>query len=82
MNICHRGVARSSLSDDNHYFFTMLREFLIGLAGLVILAIVLDLIFARLDDPREPPRVSPGVPLIGHLIGFLYNGFEYYNILR
>ncbi|KAF7531988.1 hypothetical protein G7054_g8363 [Neopestalotiopsis clavispora] len=59
----------------------MLREFLIGLAGLVILAIVLDLIFARLDDPREPPRVSPGVPLIGHLIGFLYNGFEYYNIL-
>lgn len=60
----------------------MLQELLIGLVCIIVLAYSLELLFARLDDPREPRRVSPGVPLIGHVIGFLYNGFDYYEILR
>ena len=60
----------------------MLREVLIGLPCVVVLAYILDLLFARLDNPREPRRVSPAIPVVGHVVGFLYHGFDYYEILR
>ncbi|KAI1333963.1 cytochrome P450 [Xylariaceae sp. FL0016] len=59
----------------------MLREILLGLTCVVVFAYGLDVIFAYLDDPREPPRVSPTIPIVGHVVGFLYYGFDYYDIL-
>lgn len=30
-------------------------------------------------DPKEPPLIAPRIPLIGHVIGLLYNGTGYYS---
>ncbi|KAL4874714.1 cytochrome P450 [Aspergillus karnatakaensis] len=61
----------------------MLREVLLGLAGLFLLAYNLEYFVAQRDDPREPRRLSPSipVPIIGHVLGFFRHGFGYYNYL-
>ncbi|KAI0124113.1 cytochrome P450 [Xylariales sp. AK1849] len=59
----------------------MLREMLLSLVGVIILAYSVELLFVFLDDPREPRRVSSTVPIIGHFLGFMYHGFDYYDIL-
>lgn len=33
-------------------------------------------------DPREPPLISPKIPLIGHVIGILRHGLPYYAKAR
>ncbi|KAH7371921.1 cytochrome P450 [Pyrenochaeta sp. MPI-SDFR-AT-0127] len=48
-----------------------------GFASL-ILAIAVDFLLAIRDDPREPPRLRPKVPLIGHLIGIFRYGLGRY----
>ena len=60
----------------------MLREASLGLAGVVILAYGIDYLFSRFDDPQEPRRVTPRLPVIGHMLGILRYGFNYYNITR
>lgn len=60
----------------------MLREVSFALVGVTILAYVVEWVFSFLDDPREPRRVSPTVPVLGHVIGFLRYGFDYYHITR
>ncbi|KAI5468182.1 cytochrome p450 monooxygenase [Mariannaea sp. PMI_226] len=57
----------------------MLREISLVLAGVVILAYSIEFLFIWFDDPREPRRIAPRIPIIGHLIGFLQDGFDYYN---
>ena len=51
----------------------------------VAIAVLLALIFAvRLlqssVDGREPPLVSPSVPVLGHVLGLLRYGVPYYAI--
>ncbi len=33
------------------------------------------------QDPREPPLIRPGIPLIGHLVGMIRDGSAYYGKL-
>lgn len=33
-------------------------------------------------DPREPPVLYPRIPFIGHIIGLLTKGAQYYKITR
>jgi hypothetical protein len=53
-------------------------------AGIAILAYGIDFLFGQFDDPREPRRITPKVPVpvIGHILGVLRYGFNYYNLLR
>jgi hypothetical protein len=61
----------------------MLREAsLVGLAAVVILVYGIDFLFSHFDDPREPRRVTPKVPVIGHFLGLLRYGWDYYSLTR
>ena len=60
----------------------MLPEVSLVLAGIVILAYIVEWSFGYSDDPREPRRVPPTVPILGHVVGFLRYGFDYYHITR
>ncbi|GAB1206328.1 hypothetical protein APSETT445_005013 [Aspergillus pseudonomiae] len=52
---------------------------IIGFTLLVgLLASTLLFIQRRKLDPREPPLVSSAIPLVGHLLSFLYYGLEYF----
>lgn len=55
---------------------------LIGFASIVILGYSIDRIFSYLDDSREPRRIHPKVPVIGHFLGLLRYGWDYYGIIR
>ncbi len=61
---------------------TMIRELAYGIAGLVLLAYTVDFLFSLGDDPREPPRIRPKVPLVGHLLGIMGSGPVYYSQTR
>lgn len=60
----------------------MLRELLYGLVGVVLLAYTLELTSALFDDPREPPRVSSRIPVIGNVLGLLRHGTKHYIATR
>ncbi|KAH8882198.1 cytochrome P450 [Thozetella sp. PMI_491] len=55
----------------------MLREVIYGLAGLIGLVITVDFLFNFQDDPSEPPRVHPKIPVLGHFLGLLRYGTGY-----
>ncbi|RDW86488.1 cytochrome P450 [Aspergillus mulundensis] len=59
----------------------MLREEILVVIAIYILAYSIEYIFALFDAAREPRRVNPSipVPIIGHFLGFLRHGFGYYN---
>lgn len=53
----------------------------LGVAIAVLLALVLCVrLFQTPVDGREPPLVSPGIPLFGHVLGLLKYGVPYYAI--
>ncbi|KAK4185839.1 cytochrome P450 [Podospora australis] len=56
---------------------------ILGTAGIAVLAYGIDFLYSYFDDPREPRRITPKipVPVVGHVLGLLYYGFNYYNIL-
>ena len=56
----------------------MFREIIYALLGLGALAFAIEIISAFFDDPREPPRVFSRIPLLGHAIGLLRNGTQYF----
>ncbi|KAK6951820.1 hypothetical protein Daesc_006345 [Daldinia eschscholtzii] len=56
----------------------MLRELIYGSIGLVLLAYALDYVLRFVDDAREPKRVNPRVPLIGHVLGLTKYGSSYF----
>lgn len=60
----------------------MIRELAYGFAGLVFLAYAVDLFLSIKDDPLEPRRIRPKVPLIGHILGLMQHGPTYYNHMR
>ncbi|KAE8419648.1 cytochrome P450 [Aspergillus pseudocaelatus] len=54
----------------------------IGFTLLVaLLASIFVFVQRRKLDPREPPAVSSAIPLVGHLVSFLYYGLEYFAIM-
>ncbi|KPM36728.1 hypothetical protein AK830_g9850 [Neonectria ditissima] len=57
----------------------MLREIAYSLTGFVLLAFATEWALTLFDDPREPKRVQPRVPLLGHLLGMMQYGASYYN---
>ncbi len=73
---------QSSLPQSYISDLKMLREVAYGLAGLAFIAFAIDFLFRLRDDPREPPRLGPKVPLIGHVIGMMQYGSAYYNKTR
>ena len=60
----------------------MLREIVYSAGALLALAFAVDFYFSLRDDPREPPRLRPKIPLIGHLIGLIRYGTVYYSVTR
>lgn len=49
----------------------------------VAMAYLLYLRFLRVKrDPREPPVIPPTIPLIGHIVGLLRYGTEYYAMIK
>lgn len=49
----------------------------------MVLAYLLYLRFLRAKrDPREPPVISPTIPLIGHIIGLMRYGTDYYAMIK
>ncbi|KAI1800964.1 cytochrome P450 [Daldinia bambusicola] len=56
----------------------MLRELLYSSVGLVLFAYALDYAFSFADDAREPKRLSPKIPLIGHVLGMVKYGSSYF----
>ncbi|KAK8010255.1 hypothetical protein PG990_009220 [Apiospora arundinis] len=73
-------VARESTTANNE-ILKMLQAVLVGIACVVFVAYGVDRLYAFLDDPREPRRISPKIPIIGHVLGFMYYGFDYIDIL-
>ncbi|KAK8867697.1 cytochrome P450 [Apiospora arundinis] len=73
-------VARESTTANNE-ILKMLQAVLVGIACVVFVAYGVDRLYAFLDDPREPCRISPKIPIIGHVLGFMYYGFDYIDIL-
>ncbi|KHO00583.1 Cytochrome P450 [Metarhizium album ARSEF 1941] len=60
----------------------MIRELLYGVAAAALLAYTADFLFSLRDDPREPPRVRPAIPLVGHVLGIMRRGPTYYTETR
>jgi hypothetical protein len=60
----------------------MLNEVALALVGVVALAYSIDFAFGYFDDSREPRRVTPAIPIVGHLVGYMRHGFDYYNLIR
>ncbi|KAI1349205.1 cytochrome P450 [Xylaria sp. FL0043] len=58
----------------------MLFKLIIGPLVVVFLAYVAELARSYGDDPREPRRLRPRVPLIGHILGLLRHGPAYYTL--
>lgn len=50
------------------------------LATLLIVA-SRTLLSAR-QDPREPPLIKPGIPIIGHILGIFRYGTQYYSMVN
>ncbi|KAK8101939.1 hypothetical protein PG999_012313 [Apiospora kogelbergensis] len=61
----------------------MYESLLLILVGVVVIAYGIDFILGQFDDPREPRRIRPKirVPIIGHILGVLHYGFNYYEVL-
>ncbi|KAF3063880.1 Cholesterol 7-alpha-monooxygenase [Daldinia childiae] len=57
----------------------MLHELIYSSIGLVLLAYALDYAIGFTNDVREPKRVNPKVPLIGHLLGMVKYGGSYFT---
>lgn len=60
----------------------MIRELVYGIAGLILIAYVVDFFLSLGDDYWEPPRIRPKVPVIGHLLGIMAGGPTYYSKTR
>lgn len=58
----------------------MIREILYVVVGLILLAYAAEAAYSSRDDPREPPRLKPKVPLVGHAIGLVQHGPAYFSI--
>ncbi|KAI0449782.1 cytochrome P450 [Xylaria acuta] len=58
----------------------MLLKLITGLLMVIILAYIVEFTRSCGDDLREPRRLRPRVPLIGHILGLLRHGPSYYTL--
>lgn len=56
-----------------------LQYILLGLLGLTLLGYYFDNYGS--SDPREPKRLQPSIPLVGHLMGMFTRHTQYYDDL-
>lgn len=52
------------------------------LLGVFLVSTAIDKYFEYQLNPKEPPLLPQRLPLIGHLLGFLRYGSEYYLKMR
>jgi hypothetical protein len=56
---------------------------MIDIAQLAIIGVVVTLGYlffkGRRHDPREPPSVTSGIPILGHMFGILRHGVEHWG---
>lgn len=57
----------------------MLNSILYAIGVLMLVWLFADLLFSFRDVPGEPPRVKPGIPLLGHLFGLVRFGNVYFS---
>ncbi len=72
----HAGIVEAARAGFNHS--TPLN---ITIAVFLGLALLLHRMFSVHLDPREPPMLKPRVPVIGHLVGLLWNRIDYFTSL-
>lgn len=51
----------------------------------LLLAVLVAVVQRRLRvhlDPREPPMAPTKIPVIGHIIGLLWHGKKYYQVIQ
>ena len=51
----------------------------IYLVALASVSLLVFLYWRRGHDPREPPLISPRIPIIGHALGIIRHGIPYYT---
>lgn len=51
-------------------------------ALLTVFVTIISRLLSVKHDPREPPLISPKIPYIGHLIGFLRHGNDYMQVIK
>lgn len=56
--------------------------FSIGLVLVALTLVAMNYFLVPKSDPREPPVMNPGIPIFGHMIGFMRHSFAYYAQLR
>ncbi|KAF4993392.1 hypothetical protein FGRMN_6521 [Fusarium graminum] len=54
----------------------------VGFAGTTMLLIVLHYLLLPSYDSKEPPQAPAGIPIIGHMLGFMRHSFGYYAKLH
>ncbi|KAH6856479.1 cytochrome P450 [Chaetomium sp. MPI-CAGE-AT-0009] len=54
----------------------------VGITTVVVLVSLLYRYGSPQIDPREPPVVKPGIPLVGHIVGLVRHGVDYFGVLR
>jgi hypothetical protein len=63
-----------------HFPWTLL-ETVCALTILTFLVLVFQTSVRPSVDPREPPRINPKPPVIGHLIGLMKHHAMYFKML-
>lgn len=58
--------------------FSIYRGVIAGIGFLIVIAFISRRTRAH---PQEPPYVKPRIPLVGHLIGVLWYGYDYYPMM-
>ncbi len=56
-----------------------------GMVGLAVFAVLVTLIqryTAIKIDPREPPYLKPSIPWLGHIVGLVKEGANYFQQLE
>ena len=53
-----------------------------AVVGAVFVAIASAWFLRSKHDPREPPVIAPKIPVIGHVVGLIGQGFSYISHMR
>lgn len=56
-------------------------SFTVSVAGVTLLLITLNHFLSPSYDSGEPPLAPTTIPIIGHMLGFIFNSFGYYQKL-
>lgn len=59
-----------------------LRALVAGVSIAFLSLVLLERWLRANPDPREPPVLRPRIPFVGHIIGLLTEGANYYKITR